>query len=595
MKRIIFNLLGVVLSVFLLSAQDVRASGQSYDATISKVSKLIEKRMAEEKTIGMSVALVDEGSVVWAKGFGYADLEKGLKATPETFYEIGSCSKTIAALAIMTLVEEGRVDLDSPIANYLPGFTIRQRFPGSGPITLRTIMTHHSGIPGDIYDRAFDLTFQPEAYRHIMELLREEYTTFPTNFVWSYSNTAVSLEGAVIESITGRPFVEFGDALLRKIGMKESSWMPRPVFEGRRSRGYYEGKLLPDSYINIAPAGSVISNVLEMSEYIRMMLAKGSGVVRPETIETMLTRQNADIPLDLDQSQGLAWVLNDPKLSHGGRVCWHTGGSMGNTSRLEILMDQGLGAIAITNSTTGTAAADEAVHELLRSALEEKKGLKAPLLSKPVFAKAVVWPSGKLKAVAGVYITRFGYDIFSARAGGLLWKRWRPDEDKKGKTTKQEYIKLVPRENGYFSRPDSQDEELEFTRVSDRDVVIIHAKGSKGLLGEKYAAAPEPAAWSKRFGKYDIANLPRDSLNAKMPPRFQYKAKAFSLNKSKGMLILSVTDTWGRSDLVIEPVSDTLAFIRGFGNGKGDSLQIVSNKGKELIRYKGSLYEKAKR
>jgi len=106
----------------------------------------------------------------------------------------------------------------------------------------------------------------------------------------------------------------------------------------------------------------------------------------------------------------------------------------------------------------------------------------------------------------------------------------------------------VPRENGYFSRPDSQDEELEFTRLSDRDVVIIHAKGSKGLLGEKYAAAPEPAAWSKRFGKYDIANLPRDSLNAKMPPRFQYKAKAFSLNKSKGMLILSVTDTWGRSD-----------------------------------------------
>jgi len=308
--------------------------------------------------------------------------------------------------------------------------------PGSGPIPAQ-YMTHHSGIPGDIYDRAFDLTFQPEAYRHIMELLREEYTTFPTNFVWSYSITAVSLEGAVIESITGRPFVEFGDALVRKIGMKESSWMPRPAFEGRRSRGYYEGKLLPDSYINIAPAGSVISNVLEMSEYIRMMLARGSGVVRPETIETMLTRQNADIPLDLDQSQGLAWVLNDPKLSHGGRICWHTGGSMGNTSRLEILIDQGLGAIAITNSTTGTAAADEAVHELLRSALEEKKGLKAPLLSKPVFAKAVVWPPGSLKNVPGV-LSRLRYDRFFAGRGAAL-KRWSPDEDKKGKTTNRIY------------------------------------------------------------------------------------------------------------------------------------------------------------
>jgi CubicO group peptidase (beta-lactamase class C family) len=299
MKRLLsFALLLALLMLFLPEGY-VRASTSDYSATAAKISALIGKKMAEEQIVGMSVALGDGQEVVWAQGFGYADKEKGMKAGPGTFYEIGSCSKTLAALAIMTLVEKGLVDLDRPIEEYLPKFSIRQRFPQSGPITLRTIMTHHSGIPGDLYHGSFDYKYHPEVYDRILELLRDEFTAFPANFVWAYSNTAVTLEGAIVEAVTKQSFLDYGDALLRKIGMNESSWILRSTFADRRARGYIKGNPVPDYYISIAPAGSILSSVLEMAEYIKMMLAGGGGVVKPETIEKMITRQNGDVPLDV--------------------------------------------------------------------------------------------------------------------------------------------------------------------------------------------------------------------------------------------------------------------------------------------------------
>jgi hypothetical protein len=263
---------------------------------------------------------------------------------------------------------------------------------------------------------------------------------------------------------------------------------------------------------------------------------------------------------------------------------------------VEILMDHGLGAVAITNSMTGVAVANTVVQEILKSALEEKEGLKPPPEAKPVFSRVITWPAKKLKDVAGIYVTQSGYDIFKPTKGGLIWWHWSPPsaEMAKGKSEKKDHndVKLVLRENGFFSKPDSPDKEIKFTEISGREVAVGHVKGQRVLLGERYRPVPMPAVWKKRLGRYEIANLPPGNMNRDMPPELQYNATSFVMDKRDGLLIISVYDSCGPADLVIEPVTNSLAFIRGLGMGKGEAVQVVKVDGGEQIRYRGSLYRK---
>jgi CubicO group peptidase (beta-lactamase class C family) len=87
--------------------------------------------------MGVSIAIVDDQKIVWSQGFGYADVKNNLPATSETVYRIGSISKLFTVMATMQLAEQGKVDIDQPLKKYLPQFSVKTRFPDSGPITLR--------------------------------------------------------------------------------------------------------------------------------------------------------------------------------------------------------------------------------------------------------------------------------------------------------------------------------------------------------------------------------------------------------------------------------------------------------------------------
>ena len=115
----------------------------NYDYAKEHLSWLIRKEMKRNKVMGVSIAIVDDQKVLWAQGFGYSDAKNEIPATPETVYRIGSISKLFTAMATMKLVEDGQVDIDRPLKIYLPQFSVRTRFSDSGPITPRTIMTHH--------------------------------------------------------------------------------------------------------------------------------------------------------------------------------------------------------------------------------------------------------------------------------------------------------------------------------------------------------------------------------------------------------------------------------------------------------------------
>ena len=120
-----------------------------YAKVAEYVSALVRHEMKKRDVTGLSIALVDDQRVVWAEGFGYADKAGNVPASPDTVYRVGSISKLFTATAAMQLAEREKMDIDRPLGDYLPGFSIRTRFTDAAPVTPRSIMTHHSGLPSD--------------------------------------------------------------------------------------------------------------------------------------------------------------------------------------------------------------------------------------------------------------------------------------------------------------------------------------------------------------------------------------------------------------------------------------------------------------
>jgi len=181
----------------------------------------IQKEMKDKGIVGLSVALVDDQRIVWQKGFGYADRENKIAATPQTVYRAGSISKLFNAMAVMKLVEAGKMDIDQPLSTYLPEFSINSRFGSIDGVTPRTIITHHSGLPSDWIDGMWGEN--PMPFTRLVQVIKDEYVAYPPNTVMSYSNLAVTLLGHGVQRVSGQPYDQFIDqSLLEPMGMNDS-------------------------------------------------------------------------------------------------------------------------------------------------------------------------------------------------------------------------------------------------------------------------------------------------------------------------------------------------------------------------------------
>ncbi|HWS16300.1 MAG TPA: serine hydrolase domain-containing protein, partial [Candidatus Methylomirabilis sp.] len=144
-----------------------------YAKVAEYVSALVRHEMKKREVTGLSIALVDDQRVEWAEGFGYADKAGNVPASPETVYRAGSISKLFTATAAMQLSERAKMDIDQHLGDYLPGFSIRTRFTDAAPVTPRSIMTHHSGLPSDYLKGMW--TRDPEPFTRVADRLRDEY------------------------------------------------------------------------------------------------------------------------------------------------------------------------------------------------------------------------------------------------------------------------------------------------------------------------------------------------------------------------------------------------------------------------------------
>jgi CubicO group peptidase (beta-lactamase class C family) len=238
----------------------------------------VEEVMKEWKVPGLAVGIVKDGKLVHAKGYGVRDLSKGSKVTPDTLFAIGSCSKAFTATAVAMLVEEGKLDWDKPVIDYMPNFRLYDSY-ASAYLRVRDLVTHQSGVP------RHDMVWygSPLSRAELFERLRYLEPSRPLHSRYQYNNLMFMAAGVLIERVSGITWEEFvRRRILEPLSMKTSNFSVNDLqkladFSLPYQEAKGEVKLIPFRNIDaIGPAGSINSSVNEMAQWLLLQLGKGT-------------------------------------------------------------------------------------------------------------------------------------------------------------------------------------------------------------------------------------------------------------------------------------------------------------------------------
>jgi len=566
-----------------------RITAGNYDYVKEYITWLAQKEMKKSQVVGLSIAIVDDQRTVWAQGFGYADKKGKKPTTPETVYRIGSISKLFTVMATMQLAEQGKIDIDQPLQSYLPQFSVKTRFSNTDPITLRSIMTHHSGLPGNVSKGMW--TSEPPTA--LLYRLKDEYVAYPPNYVLTYSNVAMALLGLMIEKVNGTEFcAHLAQSVINPIGMQQSSFKLTPEIKGLLARGYRNGKEAEQVPLRDIAAGSMYSNVIDLSRFIQMVFAKGRvenhQILRPDTIDEMLRPQNERVALDFDKRIGLGWFLNYARFKNL-KIAGHDGGTPLFRTSLMIVPEKKIGVVVLTNSAEGARIHGKIGKEALKLALEAKTGISVEDNDIRIDPPDKAASEQMLQSFVGKYATL-----------NMLGAVERKDKVLDANFESYKF-RLIPSYNGKFGVeryllgifPLKKIGNLELAKIqvrrtdfAGRELMAVHYDNRHWFSADKINPLPLPAKWENALGKYQIINPDKHST-----------PEDIRLSKKEGVLELSYNlPLWypGRGKLYLYPISETEAVTTGIGRYSGETLRMIDIDGEKGLAVWGYKMKKQK-
>ena len=399
-----------------VSTQNV-APRRDYSAVAEMLDKLITREMAEKDLPAVSVALVDDQQIVWAKGFGFADPAGKIPATAETVYRVGSVSKLFTDIAVMQLVEQGKLELDAPVTRYLPNFHPQNSFGKA--ITLRQLMSHRSGLVREPpVGNYFDPT-APSLAKTIASLKHTKLVYAPESHT-KYSNAGVATVGYVLEKTQGHPFAKYlKRSVLDPLGLDHSSFELTPEITKSLAKAYMwtlDGRTFPAPTfeLGISPAGCMYTTVGDLGRFMSTMFAGGRGehgqMLTEATLDQMWTPQYAKP----GEKTGFGIGFNISEMD-GHRKIGHGGAIYGFATQLSALPDDKLGAVVVTTKDAANGVASHISDLALRAMLAVRAGRSVP---QPDITNPI--PADSAKRIAGRYMNGDrGFDLTDSAAGNL--------------------------------------------------------------------------------------------------------------------------------------------------------------------------------
>lgn len=332
----------------------------------------VARALATFDVPGVALAIVKDGDVVVARGYGVRSLETPDPVDGETLFAIASNTKVFTAVGLALLVEEGRLEWDAPVVRYLPWFRLSDPYV-TQEITVRDLLVHRSGLglgAGDL------LWWPPSTYDRDEIVRRLRFLPLAASFrsTYAYDNVLYLVAGEVIEAVSGRSWEDFITArILDPVGMRTSEVRHSAVEDGGNIAAPHAAidgvvqVISPFTSDNTNPAGGIVSSAGDMARWVGVLLADGrlpdgtrlfseASARELTTIVTPMpiTEPAPELAAERRHFYGYALGLRVQDY-RGRRVVSHTGGLPGYVSRVTLVPDLGLGVVVLTNQEVGAA------------------------------------------------------------------------------------------------------------------------------------------------------------------------------------------------------------------------------------------------
>jgi CubicO group peptidase (beta-lactamase class C family) len=552
-----------------------------YASTENDLTSFIRQGMDRDHVRGLSIALVDGDTVVWQAGFGVADEKNKTPATPDTLYRVDSVSKVLTAVEVVRLFGRGRLGLDEPLSRALPGFSIQSRFKGVKPITLRSLLAHHSGLPADYHQGMW--VENPESLAQLVGDLKQDYLVAPPQSFYKYSDLDYSLLGRVIELKTRRSFAQaMRDDLLEPLGMDSSTFDPDPAVQASMAKGYRQGRETAPLNLRDIPAGGLVSSAGDMAKFIRFLFTDEPSLLGVKALDSMYQEQYAGLPLDFGNHIGLGWLLNDEDLSGG--LAFHDGDYNPYFCRVAVLPREKLGVVVLSNTSESHVMGRETAIRALRLMRQAKFGVPAGLNQpKTVMPKLITVPKEKLAGYVGSY-SGIGTAAVITQDGSHLRGDLMGHSFDLVPTSQNSFI---PRVMILFFPIHLPEYTIEFTTIQDKDLIILGGLGAP-VVFEKIRPVPLPPAWKGWLGKYRLEDP--DGATQFKDMTLEEKDGLLTFNARITSRVFDVTDTAYR--IALEPLSDDDAVVSGLVYPDGDTVHLSRKDGQVHLYYAGLRFTK---
>jgi CubicO group peptidase (beta-lactamase class C family) len=341
-----------------------RLETAAQDDRAAKTDAAVEAQRKAQKIPGVSVAVCRNGKIVTASGYGLANVELDVPVTPETIFQTGSVGKQFTSMAVMMLVEEGRIGLDDHLTKYIPESPATWK-----DVTIRELLTHTSGIAdygGEEETMGKGVINFRKDYTE--EELLQAFAKMPMDFrpgeKWSYSNTGYVLLGIVIHRVAGKFYGDFlQERIFQPLGMKSTRIISEADIVPHRSSGYrlVKGELKNQEWVsptlNTTADGALYTNVLDLAKWDAALYT--TRLVKQSSLDAIWT------PLKLNDGKiypyGFGWDLA-PKNGH--RAVSHDGAWQGFTMSISRYVEDRLTVIVMTNLDEDNSRPEKIVEDV---------------------------------------------------------------------------------------------------------------------------------------------------------------------------------------------------------------------------------------
>ena len=360
------------LCILALTATSLRAQRPTAPALPRDLDAYVARVMKDFDVPGIALTIVKDGRVLLARGYGVRKLGDATPVDERTLFGIASNTKAFTATALGLLVEEGKLQWDAPVINYLPWFQMYDPFV-TREMTIRDLLVHRSGLGLG----AGDLLWWPTSTYGRKEIARRlRYIKPETSFrsAYAYDNVLYSVAGEVIEAVSGQTWEDFvSSRILARVGMTGSSVRHSAAAAGGNvatPHAAIDGRVRPISPFgsdNVNPAGGINANAADIAKWLMVQLDSGkladsTRLFKPQTtfeLWSIVTPYRVGkVPPDLAAQQAnvagyaLGFEVRDLR---GRKVVTHTGGLPGFVSRITLVPDERLGIAVFTNQEVGQA------------------------------------------------------------------------------------------------------------------------------------------------------------------------------------------------------------------------------------------------